>query len=68
MEAIAKYDFKATADDELSFKRGDILKVSVGARQCRAGLSLCSPTFSALMTHKEAFSHCPLSRRPPCAV
>lgn len=28
MEAIAKYDFKATADDELSFKRGDILKVS----------------------------------------
>ncbi|TKC53534.1 hypothetical protein EI555_014990, partial [Monodon monoceros] len=26
MEAIAKYDFKATADDELSFKRGDILK------------------------------------------
>lgn len=32
MEAIAKYDFKATADDELSFKRGDILKVSVDAR------------------------------------
>lgn len=30
MEAIAKYDFKATADDELSFKRGDILKVSGG--------------------------------------
>lgn len=28
MEAAAKYDFKATADDELSFKRGDILKVS----------------------------------------
>lgn len=28
MEAIAKYDFKATADDELSFKRGDVLKVS----------------------------------------
>ncbi|KAM3598162.1 uncharacterized protein V6R79_014497 [Siganus canaliculatus] len=27
MEAIAKYDFNATADDELSFKRGDILKV-----------------------------------------
>ena len=28
MEAIAKYDFKATADDELSFKRGETLKVS----------------------------------------
>ncbi|XP_012368893.1 growth factor receptor-bound protein 2-like isoform X2 [Octodon degus] len=27
MEAIAKYAFKATADDELSFKKGDILKV-----------------------------------------
>uniref|UniRef100_A0AAY5KRC7 SH3 domain-containing protein n=1 Tax=Esox lucius TaxID=8010 RepID=A0AAY5KRC7_ESOLU len=27
MEAIAKYDFKATADDELSFKRGETLKV-----------------------------------------
>uniref|UniRef100_A0A8C5WSL1 SH3 domain-containing protein n=1 Tax=Laticauda laticaudata TaxID=8630 RepID=A0A8C5WSL1_LATLA len=29
MEAVAKYDFKATADDELSFKRGDILKVKI---------------------------------------
>ena len=28
MEAIAKYDFKATADDELSFKRGEVLKVN----------------------------------------
>ncbi|XP_060116857.1 growth factor receptor-bound protein 2-like isoform X2 [Heteronotia binoei] len=27
MEAVAKYDFGATADDELSFKQGDILKV-----------------------------------------
>ncbi|XP_076330955.1 growth factor receptor-bound protein 2-like [Tachypleus tridentatus] len=27
MEAIAKYDFNATADDELSFKKGQILKV-----------------------------------------
>lgn len=28
MEAVAKYDFKATADDELSFKRGEVLKVN----------------------------------------
>ncbi|KPM03598.1 enhancer of sevenless 2B-like protein [Sarcoptes scabiei] len=27
MEAIAKHDFTATAEDELSFKRGDVLKV-----------------------------------------
>lgn len=32
MEAVAKYDFKATADDELSFKRGDILKVGGAQR------------------------------------
>uniref|UniRef100_A0ACB8EJY3 Uncharacterized protein n=1 Tax=Sphaerodactylus townsendi TaxID=933632 RepID=A0ACB8EJY3_9SAUR len=31
MEAIAKYDFKATADDELSFKRGDVLKPALKA-------------------------------------
>jgi hypothetical protein len=28
MEAIAEHDFKATAEDELSFNPGDILKVS----------------------------------------
>jgi len=27
MEAIAKHDFNATADDELSFRRSDVLKV-----------------------------------------
>ena len=27
MEAIALHDFHATADDELSFKKGSILKV-----------------------------------------
>ncbi|XP_023666579.1 GRB2-related adaptor protein 2-like isoform X4 [Paramormyrops kingsleyae] len=27
MEAIAKYDFNATAEDELSFRKGDILKI-----------------------------------------
>lgn len=29
MEAIAKHDFKATAPDELSFKKGSLLRVSV---------------------------------------
>ena len=28
MEAIAKHDFNATADDELSFRKGQVLKVS----------------------------------------
>ena len=28
MEAVAKHDFNATADDELSFKKNHILKVS----------------------------------------
>lgn len=27
MEAVAKHDFNATADDELSFRRSQILKV-----------------------------------------
>lgn len=28
MEAVAKHEFNATADDELSFKRNQVLKVS----------------------------------------
>lgn len=28
MEAIAKHDFSATADDELSFRKNQILKVN----------------------------------------
>lgn len=28
MEAVAKHEFQATAEDELSFKKGSILKVS----------------------------------------
>ena len=27
MEAVAKHDFNATADDELSFRKGAVLKV-----------------------------------------
>lgn len=49
MEAIAKYDFKATADDELSFKRGDILKVSAHVVVSSAWL----PSLT-VVTHKEA--------------
>ena len=29
MEAIAKHDFTATAEDELSFRRSQVLKVSI---------------------------------------
>lgn len=29
MEAVAKHDFTATADDELSFRKSQILKVSI---------------------------------------
>ena len=29
MEARGKYDFSAAGDDDLSFRKGDILKVSV---------------------------------------
>lgn len=32
MEAIAKFQFKATADDELSFDKGSIVKVSLGMK------------------------------------
>ena len=28
MEAVAKHDFNATADDELSFRKGAVLKVT----------------------------------------
>lgn len=31
MEAIAKHEFNATADDELSFKRSQVLKVCIEA-------------------------------------
>lgn len=31
MEAAAKHEFNATADDELSFRKGQILKVGLGS-------------------------------------
>lgn len=33
MEAVAKHDFNATADDELSFRKNQILKVSMAMRR-----------------------------------
>lgn len=42
MEAIAKYDFKATAEDELSFKRGEILKVTASCFLLCQGLLIQS--------------------------
>lgn len=70
MEAIAKYDFKATADDELSFKRGDILKVNVDAKQMLGGLSLHSPPLCLDNTQR---SHAPFlvahfSQSPSSAI
>lgn len=32
MEASAKHDFNATADDELSFRKGQVLKVSIDSK------------------------------------
>lgn len=43
MEAIAKHDFNATAEDELSFRKGQILKVT------------CFPSFFCIMYFRE---HC----------
>lgn len=43
MEAIAKHDFNATADDELSFRKNQILKVNMSnfilETICRASAS-----------------------------
>lgn len=35
MEASAKHDFNATADDELSFRKGQVLKVSIDSKPIR---------------------------------
>lgn len=39
MEAIAKFDFMASGEDELSFHAGDVLKVGdMGPRRARVSL------------------------------
>ena len=54
MEAIAKYDFKATADDELSFKRGEVLKVNaVFVFKIKCHHSVPTPTAAMDMTLKD---------------
>jgi hypothetical protein len=37
MEATARHDFAATAEDELSFRRGDVLKVSKESPSLKKG-------------------------------
>lgn len=42
MEAVAKHDFQATAEDELSFKKGSVLKVNENQKAFRVGSFLIS--------------------------
>ena len=51
MEARGKYDFNATAADELSFRKGDILKVS----ECQVDKSLSQSCFIILVWHVFSF-------------
>ncbi|MGH0187908.1 UNVERIFIED_CONTAM: hypothetical protein FKN15_027061 [Acipenser sinensis] len=44
MEAVGKFDFNATAEDELSFRKGDILKGKRGSLEERFGGALNPPT------------------------
>lgn len=39
MEALAKHDFQATAEDELSFKKGSVLKVNESQKAFHVGSS-----------------------------
>lgn len=41
MEAVAKHDFSATAEDELSFRKGQILKVRLFLRLCGSDSCAC---------------------------
>ena len=46
MEAVALHDFHATAEDELSFKKGSVLKVSLSAWLISLPLSVTLLQFS----------------------
>lgn len=48
MEAVAKHEFNATADDELSFKRQAVLKVSTNLEGLRASVQLFCTFFQIL--------------------
>lgn len=46
MEALAKHDFQATAEDELSFKKGSVLKVNESQKAFHVGSSFLDiPTY-----------------------
>lgn len=48
MEAIAKHDFSATADDELSFRKTQILKVSQAIKESKhtyKNMNICKYLF-----------------------
>lgn len=48
MEAVAKFDFMASGEDELSFHTGDILKVGeVGSQGSGEGLRVPEPATEA---------------------
>lgn len=52
MEAIAKHDFNATADDELSFRKNQILKVNITKS---SSVCLCSSA-SVLFSQNISFA------------
>lgn len=55
MEAIAKFDFNASGEDELSFQVGDVLKVSA---------IQVPPKYSQFNTVSSARSSCAYSHHP----
>lgn len=70
MEARAKHDFTATAEDELSFRRGDVLKVSCDMHDLSFEQSPyyinCHKTFEiSSCSSRENRTSCNLGKHPP---
>lgn len=53
MEAIAKHDFSATADDELSFRKTQILKVS--KKEIQTNYAICTYSGAGKCFDKKEF-------------